>query len=294
MGKLIDIRGQKFGKLTAIEPTRKNGRAAWKCICDCGKEVVVDSGNLRNGKTKSCGCAKSEFISQKVKKDLTGQKFGKLLVLEATSDRVAGAIVWKCKCDCGNLAYIPTGNLTSGHTQSCGCKEHIGHRKDLLGQKFGRLEVIEFLGTNEDKSCVWKCKCECGNITEVVGWHLTCGIVQSCGCLRSKGEAKIIKILQEAGIPFEKEKIFENCKFDNGKHARFDFYVNDTYIIEYDGEQHFTYNGCGWSTKENLEKVQERDKFKDEWCKNNGIPIIRIPYTKYSTLTLEDLIYKGE
>ncbi|MEF9946297.1 MAG: hypothetical protein RR869_08935 [Lachnospiraceae bacterium] len=52
-----DIRNQTFGRLTAIEPTRKkNGRQLWLCRCQCGNSCEVSISNLRNGHTKSCGC----------------------------------------------------------------------------------------------------------------------------------------------------------------------------------------------------------------------------------------------
>ena len=58
----------------------------------------------------------------------------------------------------------------------------------------------------------------------------------SCGCTRSIGEEKITQLLQEAGIPFQKEKIFKECKYpDTNGYARFDFFVNNKYLIEYDG-----------------------------------------------------------
>lgn len=72
MGKIIDISGQTFGYLTALEPTRIKGRFAWHCRCECGAEVDVDSNNLRSGKVKSCGCQRKKLIGQKLKKDLTG------------------------------------------------------------------------------------------------------------------------------------------------------------------------------------------------------------------------------
>ena len=60
----IDLTGQRFGRLTAIERVRsysttaqKNHFAVWHCRCDCGKEINVRSGNLRSGNTTSCGCA---------------------------------------------------------------------------------------------------------------------------------------------------------------------------------------------------------------------------------------------
>ena len=70
MNKLIDLTGQKFGRLTVIERSDNvlvgnQSKTAWKCICDCGKEIVVASQYLRNGDTKSCGCFQREFAGRK-------------------------------------------------------------------------------------------------------------------------------------------------------------------------------------------------------------------------------------
>ena len=55
--KRLDLTGQRFGKLTAVEPAANIGRrTAWLCRCDCGKETVVKTVWLRSGHTKSCGC----------------------------------------------------------------------------------------------------------------------------------------------------------------------------------------------------------------------------------------------
>ena len=69
--------------------------------------------------------------------------------------------------------------------------------------------------------------------------------------------------------------------------ARFDFYINDKYLIEYDGEQHF-YKAS--NDRYNFKETQKRDYYKNQWCKENNIPLIRIPYTAYETLSIEDLL----
>lgn len=57
MAKAINIAGQRFGRLTVIERVASTkAQAQWRCVCDCGKETVVCSQDLRNGHTKSCGC----------------------------------------------------------------------------------------------------------------------------------------------------------------------------------------------------------------------------------------------
>lgn len=76
----------------------------------------------------------------------------------------------------------------------------------------------------------------------------------------------------------------------NKYHAYFDFYIENKYLIEYDGEQHFNYKNEGWNIQENFNKTKERDLIKNQWCKQNNIPLIRIPYWKLDTLKLDDLI----
>ncbi len=59
--KLIDLTGQRFGRLTIIKRMEnKNGHPWWLCKCDCGNEKCVSGDNLRNGSTQSCGCLKSK------------------------------------------------------------------------------------------------------------------------------------------------------------------------------------------------------------------------------------------
>ena len=101
---------------------------------------------------------------------------------------------------------------------------------------------------------------------------------------------KIAKILKENNIPFIQEKTFSDCILPSGYPARFDFYVNNKYLIEYDGEQHFKIGG--WCDEEEFTKIKKYDNIKNEYCKKNNIPLIRIPYTKYKELNINDLILK--
>lgn len=56
------------------------------------------------------------------------------------------------------------------------------YRKDLTGQRFGKLTVLEFVQT-EDSNSHWKCICSCGSVTIVTGSHLKSGHTKSCGCI---------------------------------------------------------------------------------------------------------------
>lgn len=65
--------------------------------------------------------------------DLTGMRFGRLLVLERAEERTSwGAIQWRCRCDCGREKLVATGNLKRG-TRSCGCLK-LGHGAAPVGR----------------------------------------------------------------------------------------------------------------------------------------------------------------
>ena len=151
--------------------------------------------------------------------------------------------------------------------------------------------MIEYAGKDNSKKSLWKCECDCLAKTVVVvrGADLKSGKTSSCGCTKSIGEEKIAFLLKQANLPFIKEKTFESCRFpDTNALARFDFYVNDTYLIEYDGIQHFkpTFNQLN---ENNFLLTQSHDEYKNQWCKENNIPLIRISYTQLKNLTIKDL-----
>lgn len=61
--RIKDITNQRFGRLVVLEPTeqRKQKKVVWKCLCDCGNEVYVDSSSLSSHNTKSCGCLSKDI-----------------------------------------------------------------------------------------------------------------------------------------------------------------------------------------------------------------------------------------
>lgn len=142
--RIIDLKGRKFGKLTVIElaGTDKHKTSLWRCQCECGNTVVVRSANLRNGNTSSCGCIRSN--------DLTGKRFGRLVVIEKcpVAHTKSGNTVfkWKCQCDCGNVVNAVHSNLVKGATNSCGCyqKELAAERFSKHGKRNTRLYAIYY------------------------------------------------------------------------------------------------------------------------------------------------------
>lgn len=227
--------------------------------------------------------------------NIIGQKYNRLLVLEKTSQKSGSNYLWKCKCDCGNETLATKSALQTGHKKSCGClhkeqRSRLGKSKgkDLTGQKFGKLLVLEKTSIREDGRIVWKCQCDCGNIILVKSHDLLVDKKSHCGCLTiaSRGEEKIIALLKKYNLNFEREKIFPDLK-SNGKNLRYDFFVENLFLIEYDGKQHFI-KDSGYGA--DLENIQLRDKIKDQYAIEHGIPLIRISYLQYDVFNINDLI----
>ena len=298
----VDLVGKKFGRLTVLSKSdkrNKKGDVMWECICDCGKHVIKTTAALTHNKSrlKSCGCATVDRIREVSFKDLTGQKFGRLTVIRVAEpheikDKAKGTH-WFCQCSCGNTTVVTVQNLHGNHTQSCSClhKEKLMEYQDITGQKFGKLTVIRTIDErNKAGLRLWECQCECGHTTVATAALLHSGHKVSCGCVNSRGELKISNILKENSIKFKKQKYYDDLLSESGRHLRFDFYIPEgNYLIEYDGEQHFMCSEKGWHTKEKLIKVQERDEVKNNYCRDKGITLIRIPYTHYDDLCIDDL-----
>ena len=115
-----NLNGKRFNMLTVecITDQRNNyGRILYKCRCDCGGERLATAANLKRGEIKDCGCTRDP------KKDISGQRFGKLTAVKAVG-RGAGKMRsynWLCMCDCGCETIVNVNALTSGRTKSCGC-----------------------------------------------------------------------------------------------------------------------------------------------------------------------------
>jgi len=193
--KFTDLSGQRFGRLTVVKrvenKVQPNGshKIMYECLCDCGTVKTVCASNLKMGTTRSCGCLNRELASKRSSKNLIGQKFGRLTVIERADDYVGPsgtrATKYRCLCECGNMVDVVGASLTIGYTNSCGClhREVVRKFNDLSGQKFGKLTVIERFYDEEKykRRIMYRCVCECGTETIVDGNSLKRGVTKSCG-----------------------------------------------------------------------------------------------------------------
>lgn len=244
-------------------------------------------------------------------KDITGQVFGKLTVIDCAGKLDGKNYFWNCQCECGNIKAIHGAMLRNGNTKSCGCGRYDGLKKYNQDQseagkienntRFGKLTVIEDIGFREQvkgHSRRWyKCKCDCGNEKEVMGNMLKSGQVSSCGhCLSSLGEYQIAKLLDKNNIFYQQDIVLPELYQETGRRLRFDFilYADDLItpirMIEFDGRQHTAGPEAIWSNSDSLKVIQERDNVKNQFCLSHNYPLVRIPYTKLNKITIDDLL----
>lgn len=213
--------------------------------------------------------------------DLTGQQFGNLVVLHRGEDIPDGKQKkpgWVCQCLlCGNIKTISGKNLRNGKSTSCGCTRGGQLLIDEIGNRYGKLVVVDRATNNSRGKARWKCKCDCGSYTIVEGSNLRNGSSQSCGCAKSYGEIFIREWLNSHDIPFYVEYSYDDLCSGKGVLLRFDFAIVDVndkvqYLIEFQGLQHFIDTNWGQVQRE------ETDKKKYEYCKNNNIHLYYINY----------------
>lgn len=236
-----------------------------------------------------------------VLQDLTGQKFGRLTVLNRIFNK-SKPTQWLCHCECGQEKVFYANNLIRGFSQSCGCLRKVVLKdiklQDLVGQTFGRLTVLSLAYRQEsNRQYYWLCRCSCGTECVVLGNHLKDGHTQSCGCLNSLGEEKIALLLTNNNILFKKQYSFSDLLGTGGGRLKFDFGIieedNLLYLIEYDGYQHeIKHDNSKWDINGSFEQRQYHDKLKDRYCMLNNIPLIRIKSSQYKNLTIEDIQLK--
>lgn len=160
---------------------------------------------------------------------------------------------------------------------------------ELVGNEY---DVIGEYKTNKTKIKMKHNKCK-------YEWLVTpasflCGGRRCPQCNESKGEQRIREQLQTMKMIYMQEYAFEDLLSDKNVPLRFDFAIFDNrnkikFLIEYDGEQHFEHIK-GMMTKEKYKALQIHDKRKNQYCKDNNIPLIRIPHWQFDKI--EDILNK--
>ena len=193
--------------------------------------------------------------------DLTGQKFGRLTVVERAVGKDKRRVYWLCRCDCGNMKTTLKQQLKNGMCRSCGCLNVEANKSrivNLTGKKVGRLTVIEQAESRNGK-LYWLCKCECGTTKEVVASSLQGNRVISCGCakivhgdLTGKRFGRLVVLECPRRVDYRKRRVWK-CICDCGNEVDV---VTDTLVS---GDK----SSCGCAqyeqNVENMRRYLERD-----------------------------------
>ena len=274
-----------------ICPSGKKVRRGQFICPRCNSVFETDIAGIKSGHCSSCGCLSKQNLKnfgERRSKDLIGKKFGRLTVIKKTKKRNStGNVIWKCKCDCGKYKEVATVDLSMGNVKSCGCMNGealieyaINSKIDLSGQKFGYLLVLRDSGKRDNqKRIFWECEClNCGKKFLVRGSNLKEGLSKSCGCVKtSHGEQKIKAFLLNNNI-----KYYQEYRLPNNQ--RFDFFIENLNLaIEYNGQQHYKAIDF-FGGEKTFKRRQELDEQKRQYCKNNSIKLIEIPYWDYNNI----------
>ena len=223
--------------------------------------------------------------------DLTGQKFGKLIVLRQNGYNKYGNAIFECKCDCGNITYVSSGNLRKGMTKSCGCYKAKLMKNGLKKPKKTIEKEAPWLLTfiDEEKKDEFKKRsvyskekfypiCPiCGNKSDHKVSIASVFSIKGFDCWycgkakKSVGVRTMYAILEFLGLPFERE-----YQIEDGSLQKYDFYLDGLNIaIEIDGglgHGHTSFLYSDYYAKH----TRELDEYKNRISKKNGIKLIRI------------------
>lgn len=155
--------------------------------------------------------------------DLTGKRFGKLMVVERAEDKISKngkrSVMWKCTCDCGKETIVHASALRNGSSKSCGCLRS----PNLIGKRFGMLVVEsqteDYVTPKGNHHTQWLCKCDCGNYKKAIVNKLLSGSVTHCGCQTGKNisEANTENLI---GQRFGKLVVIKRTGYRNNKDKR--------------------------------------------------------------------------
>jgi hypothetical protein len=216
MSGLRALPGERHGRLTLVEPTRKGSRAVWRCDCGAFHGATVSA--VRVGHVRSCGCLHRDIMIKlrKVSPDAPkpGEKHGRLTLVRVVAKvggkgRTRSVGLWRCDCGRGKTAHIAYVRI--GQVQSCGCLVgdtvrtwRTAKLNAQPGETHGRLTLIRAVRYEGHRSKLrteglWRC--DCGNLTQLPFFQVRSGKTRSCGCLHSEVTSDLMReIIQRRAV----------------------------------------------------------------------------------------------
>lgn len=290
INKLRNIHGDKYD-YNLTKCTKLTDRIIIICKTH-GQFLQRADCHLRGGNCLKCRVQRhklntNEFIARSIK--IHGNKYDYFC-----TEYISTEIPVKIKCNFHDYIFLQTPHAHIGkQQQGCPkCANNINYRtlefvkkaKEKHGDKY---DYSNFEYKNSDMKSIIICKKHKTKFLQTPHNHLRGNGCPKCKI--SKGELAIEKFLKENNIQYDWQKKFEGCiNPTTGRALKFDFYLPDyNFVIEYDGELHYSPFRRNKATTKNFEKVhktQQFDKIKTEYCINNKIELLRIHYDSFKNI----------
>jgi hypothetical protein len=281
--------------------------------CNCRNINTTTFRNFKNSKYKCKAC-----VTEKIKKDrsftystlkediesvgcklLTNEdEFNHRIKLTGLSPSLVKLTILcnECKTNTYERAYgtfmRPSHRCAECGTKSSSLQRRKSHEEynNQLIKKFGINEytLLEKYEHGDECLLTRHNSYKCNNYE----WYITPNnLLNSAGCpvcRETKGELAIRNTLTDKAISFIAQYEFNDLKSDLNVPLKFDFAVFTgenklLFLIEYDGKQHFEHI-ASWMTKEKYERMKIHDAMKNAYCKQNDIPLLRIPYWEFENI----------
>lgn len=278
-------------KVTLISKVYDKARSKLEFKCECGNLFKTSWDTFIRKNVRQCNIcgfknsAKKQKLSHQEFEELVKEKLGEdYRIIGEYKNSHAYIEIYHEKCD--KIWTTTRSRILKGHKCGNCCiskklsnEDFLNKLKDIHGDTYIPLE--EYVNSETQIKFIHK---KCGKEFKRTPYSLFKNNHEWCPyCKQSQGCTDIENWLIFNNIKFIKEYKFSECK-----HIRplpFDFYLPDFNIcIEFDGEQHIKNNNF-FGKRSNLEITQKRDKIKDDFCFNEGIVLIRIPYRDKSNIS---------
>ncbi|MBV5346707.1 HNH endonuclease [bacterium] len=207
--------GKEFNHLTILEDVEyyigNNGRKfrQVKCLCDCGKEKIVQLRRVLSGKVKSCGCVFKKFIA---KKDLmtTTLKHWNVIKREPKD-------TYLCTCKkCKAVVIFNHKSLIKDKQCTCYKKQH----KKTVINKHSKEMFGDLLITKNIKNGLYECECYCGNTITTDYYKLKSGKVKDCGCNKKLKYKKLNEGMNFINKKFGRLEVLSRCVLRYGRYKK--------------------------------------------------------------------------
>lgn len=293
-------------QIDKIEPTTKliskeyiNNRQALEFVCGCGKTFYKSWDTIQqNGTCKCRSCTrKDSWLYNRGRNSFPDDAYAEFVdkgfvpceTIHTSKQKIL------CKDANGYLGRISLENVRLGKHFSIFSvifnDENLLYNLNVYAQNNGYgTKVVSYQNAPRSTEVLIDCICECGKpFTTCVGNFTTQNKVRCNTCSSSQSNIEhLVEIeLNNLKIPFETQKRFDGCRNPNtGCMLPFDFYIPDeSMCIEVDGQQHYKPSRFGNMTDENAQDMLVdriyKDGVKTNYCNNNGIRLVRIPYNAF-------------